>query len=48
MTTARQKAAARENIKSAAGAARRRKTIKRLPTSTRRALGKQGAKARRR
>jgi hypothetical protein len=37
-------AAAKRNIKKAAGAAKRRKTIARLPAKTRTALGKQGAK----
>ena len=44
MATAKQKSAARRNIKKAAKAARRKKTISRLPTKTRTALGKQGAK----
>jgi ABC-type transport system involved in Fe-S cluster assembly fused permease/ATPase subunit len=44
MATAKQKAAARRNIKKAAKAARRKKTIARLPKKTRTALGKQGAK----
>jgi ABC-type transport system involved in Fe-S cluster assembly fused permease/ATPase subunit len=44
MATARQKSAARRNIKKAAKAARRKKTISRLPKKTRTALGKQGAK----
>ena len=44
MATAKQKAAARRNIKKAAKAARRKKTISRLPKKTRTALGKQGAK----
>jgi ABC-type transport system involved in Fe-S cluster assembly fused permease/ATPase subunit len=44
MATARQKAAARKNIKRAAKAAKRKKTIARLPKKTRTALGKQGAK----
>jgi hypothetical protein len=38
-------AAAKRNIKKAAGAAKRRKTISRLPAKTRTALGKEGAKA---
>jgi hypothetical protein len=45
MATPRQKAAARQNIKKAAGAARRKRTIARLPAKTRTALGKEGAKA---
>jgi len=44
MTSARQKAAARRNIKKAAGAARRKRTISKLPKKTRTALGKQAAK----
>jgi hypothetical protein len=48
MVTSRQKAAARKNIKKAAAAARKKKTISRLPKRTRRALGKEGAKAARR
>jgi hypothetical protein len=45
MTTAKQRAAARKNIKKAAAAARRKRTIAHLPKKTRTALGKQGAKA---
>jgi hypothetical protein len=48
MTSTRQKAAARRNIKKAAKAAKRKKTIARLPKKTRTALGKEGAKAARR
>jgi len=44
MATAKQKAAARRNIKKAAKAARQKKTISKLPKKTRTALGKQGAK----
>jgi len=44
MATAKQKAAARRNIKKAAQAARKKKTISKLPKSIRTALGKQGAK----
>jgi len=44
MATAKQKAAARRNIKKAAKAARSKKTISKLPHATRTALGKQGAK----
>jgi hypothetical protein len=44
MTSARQKAAARRNIKKAARAARRKRTISKLPKRTRTALGKQAAK----
>ena len=48
MASTRQKAAARNNIKKAATAARKRKTISRLSKRTRTALGKEGAKAARR
>ena len=48
MTTARQRQAARRNIGKAARAAKRKQTLKHLPKRTRRALGKEGAKARRR
>ena len=48
MATSRQKAAARKNIKKAAAAARKKRTISRLPKRTRTALGKEGAKAARR
>jgi hypothetical protein len=48
MATSKQTAAARRNIKKAAVAARRRKTISKLPKKTRTALGKEGAKAARR
>jgi ABC-type transport system involved in Fe-S cluster assembly fused permease/ATPase subunit len=44
MASARQKAAARRTIKKAAQAAKKKKTISKLPKSTRTALGKQGAK----
>jgi hypothetical protein len=44
MATNKQKAAARRNIKKAAQAARKKKTISKLPKRTRTALGKQGAK----
>jgi len=44
MTTAKQRAAARRNIKKAAKAARGKRTIAHLPKKTRRALGKQAAK----
>jgi hypothetical protein len=47
MASARQTAAARRNIKKAAGAARRKKTISRLPKKTRTALGKQANKVKR-
>ncbi|HEU5415590.1 MAG TPA: hypothetical protein VFW31_17615 [Candidatus Angelobacter sp.] len=44
MARAKQKAAARRNIKKAAAAAKRKRTIAHLPKSTRTALGKQAAK----
>jgi hypothetical protein len=46
--TEKQRSAARKNIKKAATAARRKKTIAHLPRKTRTALGKEGAKAARR
>ena len=48
MASAKQRAAARRNIGKAAGAAKRKRTISRLPEKTRTALGKEGAKAARR
>ncbi len=48
MATTKQRAAARKNVKKAAQAAKKKKTISKLPKSTRTALGKQGAKAARR
>lgn len=45
MATVRQRAAARRNIKKAAIAATRKRTIAHLPKRTRTALGKQGAKS---
>ncbi len=48
MSSARQRSAARSNIKKAAGAARRKRTITHLPKSVRSALGKQAAKVARR
>jgi len=47
MTTSKQKAA-RKNIKKAASAAKRKRTIANLPKKTRTALGKKGAQAARR
>ncbi len=44
MTTKRQKAAARKNIRKAAKSARAKRTISHLSARTRTALGKQGAK----
>jgi hypothetical protein len=43
--TASQKATARKNIKKAAAAATKKRTIAHLPKETRTALGKEGAKA---
>jgi hypothetical protein len=48
MASARQKAEARRNIKKAAAAAKRKRTLKHLPARTRTALGKQGNKVKRR
>ena len=48
MATTRQKAAARKNIGKAASAARRKKTISKLPKKTRTALGRQANKVKRR
>jgi monoamine oxidase len=48
MPSAKQRSAARRNIKKAASAARRKRTVAHLPKSTRTALGKEGAKAARR
>ena len=45
MATAKQRSAARRNIKKAAEAARRKRTVAHLPKKTRTALGKEGAKA---
>ena len=47
MATEKQRAAARRNIKKAAQAARRKKTISKLPKKTRTALGKQANKVKR-
>jgi ABC-type transport system involved in Fe-S cluster assembly fused permease/ATPase subunit len=44
MATEKQRAAARQNIKKAQKAAQEKRTIAKLPKSTRTALGKQGAK----
>ena len=46
MATERQRAAARRNVKKAAHAARRKRTIAHLPAQTRTALGKKGASVR--
>lgn len=48
MSSARQRSAARSNIKKAASAARRKRTIAHLPKSVRTALGKQASKVARR
>ncbi len=48
MASTRQRTAAKRNIKKAAAAAKRKQTLKHLPKRTRRALGKEAAKARRR
>ena len=48
MATTKQVRTAKRNIKKAQSAARRSRTISHLPASTRRELGRQGAKARRR
>ncbi|PYJ55516.1 MAG: hypothetical protein DME82_06925 [Verrucomicrobia bacterium] len=45
MTTRKQRTAAKRNIKKAAKAARRKRTIAHLSRKTRTALGKEGAKA---
>jgi len=48
MPSTKQKGAARRNIKKAAKAARKKRTIAHLPKRTRTALGKQAAKVARR
>jgi hypothetical protein len=48
MATTRQRQAARRNIRKAASAAKRKRTLTKLPKRVRTAMGKQGAKARRR
>jgi copper homeostasis protein len=45
MASSKQKSAARKNVKKAARAAKRKKTISKLPKKTRTALGKKGAEA---
>jgi hypothetical protein len=47
MATTRQRAAARKNIRKAASAAGRKRTIAKLPRKTRTALGKQANKVKR-
>jgi hypothetical protein len=44
MATAKQRSAAGRNIKKAAAAAKKKRTIAHLPKSTRTALGKQASK----
>ncbi len=48
MATRKQVEAAKRNIRSAQSAAKRKRTIAKLPEATRRDLGKQAAKARQR
>ena len=48
MATAKQRTAARRNIKKAATAAKRKRSIAHLPKRTRTALGKEGTKSARR
>jgi len=48
MASARQRAAARHNLKKAASAAKRKKTLKHLPAKTRSVLGKQANNVKRR
>jgi hypothetical protein len=45
MASSKQRQAARRNIKKAAKAARKKRTVAHLPRQTRTALGKEGAKA---
>jgi len=45
MASSKQKSAARKNVRKAARAAKRKKTISKLPKTTRTALGKKGAAA---
>jgi hypothetical protein len=45
MATQRQRQAARRNVKRAQSGARRKRSISKLPKKTRRALGREGAKA---
>ena len=47
MATTKQRNAARRNVKKASATAQRKQTLKNQPKRTRRALGKEGAKARR-
>jgi ABC-type transport system involved in Fe-S cluster assembly fused permease/ATPase subunit len=48
MASEKQRSAARKNIKKAAAAAKTKRTIAHLPKAVRTALGKQGAKVRKR
>ncbi|MGH7266580.1 MAG: hypothetical protein ACREMB_17295 [Candidatus Rokuibacteriota bacterium] len=48
MATPRQRAATRRNVKKAARAAKRKRTLARLPKKTRTALGKQANEVKRR
>jgi hypothetical protein len=48
MAGSKQRSAAKKNIKKAQSAARRKKTIAKLPKETRRDLGRQAAKSRQR
>jgi hypothetical protein len=47
MATTKQRAAARSNVKKAQAGAKRKQTLKNLPSSTRTALGKEAAAVRR-
>jgi hypothetical protein len=47
MATQKQRSAARQNVKKAQAGARRKQTLKNLPSSTRTALGKEAAAVRR-
>ena len=47
MATTKQRAAARKNVKRAQAGARSKQTLKKLPASTRRALGQEANKVRR-
>ena len=47
MATTRQRSAAKRNVKKAQAGARRKQTLKNLPSSTRTALGKEAAAVRR-
>jgi hypothetical protein len=47
MSTTKQRTAARKNVKKAAAAARRKRTISKLPKRTRTALAKQANKSKR-